>query len=123
HFSMSAINRQHCPGPYPWDALWKYLQGGAQPMAPTPQQDAEARLCWASFFTGIGQKPPVTGTGIFQAWVSAWINEGRHYGPPITHEYDSNDWSGNHIVCQEFAHARCEWQNGTANWYTASGKI
>lgn len=34
HFSMSAINRQHCPGPYPWDELWNYL-GGNTPMTTT----------------------------------------------------------------------------------------
>jgi hypothetical protein len=30
HFSIDAVSRQHCPGPYPWDALWAYLasQGG-----------------------------------------------------------------------------------------------
>jgi N-acetyl-anhydromuramyl-L-alanine amidase AmpD len=26
HFSMSAMNRQRCPGPYPWDELFNYLQ-------------------------------------------------------------------------------------------------
>jgi len=25
HFSIDPVNRSHCPGPYPWDALWSYL--------------------------------------------------------------------------------------------------
>jgi hypothetical protein len=27
HFSIDPINRSHCPGPYPWDKLWNYLEG------------------------------------------------------------------------------------------------
>jgi N-acetyl-anhydromuramyl-L-alanine amidase AmpD len=26
HFSLDPVNRSNCPGPYPWDALWSYLQ-------------------------------------------------------------------------------------------------
>lgn len=32
HFSIAAVSRQHCPGPYPWDALWAYLATGGQDM-------------------------------------------------------------------------------------------
>jgi N-acetylmuramoyl-L-alanine amidase-like protein len=123
HFSIDPVNRSRCPGTFDWNALWTYL--GGQPMPtqpPTPQQETEARLCWASFFAELGKTPPPTGTGIFDAWLSDWIHQGKQYGPPITHEYDSNDWSGKHIVVQEFAHARCEW-NGAANWYSINGKI
>lgn len=28
HYSMDPVNRSRCPGPYPWDQLWIYLQGG-----------------------------------------------------------------------------------------------
>ncbi len=28
HFSIDPLNRSHCPGPYPWSALWAYLQRG-----------------------------------------------------------------------------------------------
>ena len=28
HYSMDPVSRSRCPGPYPWDALWSYLQGG-----------------------------------------------------------------------------------------------
>jgi N-acetyl-anhydromuramyl-L-alanine amidase AmpD len=124
HADIDPVNRARCPGNFDFPALWTYLQGGNKPMPtqPTTNQDTEARLCWASFFTAIGQTPPPTGSGIFQAWLSDWVNSGKQYGPPITHEYDSNDWSGNHIVAQEFAHARCEW-NGAAMWYGPNGKI
>ncbi|HLI87081.1 MAG TPA: peptidoglycan recognition family protein [Ktedonobacteraceae bacterium] len=26
HYSMDPVNRSHCPGPYPWDELWTFLQ-------------------------------------------------------------------------------------------------
>src|SRR6266849_1933258 len=115
HADIDPVNRARCPGAFNFDALWNYLSGGTTPVSqqPTAQQDAEARLCWASFFVTIGQKPPATGTGIFTTWLSDWVNHGKQYGPPITHEYDSSDWNGNHIVCQEFAHARCEWSAGS----------
>jgi N-acetyl-anhydromuramyl-L-alanine amidase AmpD len=28
HASIDPINRSHCPGVYPWDELWAFLQGG-----------------------------------------------------------------------------------------------
>src|SRR5712672_2638246 len=40
HFSMSALERQHCPGPYPWQDLFTYLQGVNTPMPiPTNWKD------------------------------------------------------------------------------------
>ena len=92
-------------------------------MPPTPNQLKEAQDCWNSFFNVIGQKPPAIGTNIYQAWLSDWVNYGKQYGPPITYEYNSNDWNGNQIAVQEFAHARCEWNNGVPNWYSINGKI
>src|SRR5260370_760383 len=70
HFSIDPVNRSRCPGTYPWDSLWRYLEG---PMPPTPTQLKEAQDCWNSFFKSIGQAPPATGTGIYQIWVSDWI--------------------------------------------------
>ncbi|HET8905962.1 MAG TPA: peptidoglycan recognition family protein [Ktedonobacterales bacterium] len=28
HYSIDPVNRQYCPGAYPWDALFSYLNGG-----------------------------------------------------------------------------------------------
>jgi|ERR1041385_2864138 N-acetyl-anhydromuramyl-L-alanine amidase AmpD len=30
HFSIDPVNRARCPGNYPWDALWNYLNSGNQ---------------------------------------------------------------------------------------------
>ncbi|HTK08202.1 MAG TPA: peptidoglycan recognition family protein [Ktedonobacteraceae bacterium] len=27
HFSLDPVSRRHCPGSYPWDALWAFLKG------------------------------------------------------------------------------------------------
>lgn len=37
HFSMDALNRSRCPGPYPWDELWGYLNAKETTMAGVPQ--------------------------------------------------------------------------------------
>lgn len=36
HFSIDAVSRQRCPGPYPWQELWNYLNGGNKPMSNIP---------------------------------------------------------------------------------------
>jgi N-acetyl-anhydromuramyl-L-alanine amidase AmpD len=120
HASIDGTSRARCPGPYPWDALWSYLKG-PQPM--TPVQIQEALDCWNSFFKSINQPPPPTGSGIYGCWLSDWITQGKQYGPPITHEYNSVNWDGSPIVVQEFAHARCEWVNNAPNWYGSTGRI
>jgi len=84
-------------------------------MQPTANQLKEVQDCWNSFFKSIGQKAPVTGTGIYQAWLSDWINHGKQYGPPMTHEYNSNDWSGNSIVVQD---SHTQGANGSMEYRT-----
>ena len=38
HCNIDQLNRTYCPGPYSWQALSDYLQGGAAPMTPgTPR--------------------------------------------------------------------------------------
>jgi hypothetical protein len=32
HYSIDPVNRSNCPGPYPWQALWTFLQGGNNTM-------------------------------------------------------------------------------------------
>lgn len=34
HYSIDPINRQDCPGTFPWDELWAYLAGTHQPEEP-----------------------------------------------------------------------------------------
>jgi len=125
HYSIDPINRSRCPGNYDWKALW--ANGGTppvatQPIQPTANQLRSANDSWDSVLKSTVAGPAPRGTGIYQAWLQSLLS-GKFYGPPITREYDSVDWNGGHIVCQEFGHARCEWVAGSANWYGPSGKI
>jgi hypothetical protein len=36
HADIDPINRSRCPGNFPWDELWTYLNGGNQPMTQVP---------------------------------------------------------------------------------------
>jgi N-acetyl-anhydromuramyl-L-alanine amidase AmpD len=122
HNTIDPINRAKCPGNYPWQELMRYL--GTNTLSTTAAQQKEFDDCWSSFqdslfnFYGFPQTRPIPkGTGIYHAWKAAWL-AGHVYGPPLTFEYQSNDWEGNPITVQEFAHARCEWSNGQARWYS-----
>lgn len=116
HFSIDPVNRARCPGNYPWDALWAFLKGGQQPMQPSANQVKAARTRWNSVLKNSPDGPAPTGSGIYNAWLADYA-QGTFWGPPLTHEYDSVDWSGNPIIVQEFAYGWVEWKNGAANWY------
>lgn len=129
HAAIDPINRARCPGNYPWDELWTYLQEGTQPMTnpqPTANQIKAANDSWNSVLKNTAAGPAPTGSGIYQQWLASLI-DGIFYGPPLTHEYGSIDWNGNAIIVQEFAHARCEWRpgpgGGLLGWYGPNGKI
>jgi hypothetical protein len=127
HASIDPVNRARCPGDYPWDTLWTYLQGGQQPVntppaPPSANQIKAANDSWDSVLKSTVAGPTPKGTGIYQAWLAALV-QGKFYGPPLTREYNSVDWPGKPIVVQEFARARCEWIAGSASWYGPNGKI
>lgn len=102
--------------------------------------DKEAQICWASYFnelenqvsafakaakinlSGFSLSVPPINTGIYHAWYTAW-KCGKQFGPALTHEYNSVNNQGKPIIVQEFAHARCEWSNGTARFYSSTGMV
>lgn len=56
-------------------------------------------------------------TGIAESWQSEY-KAGRIWGPPISKEVDTVDWSGNPIKAQMFAAGRCEWNRESGGkWY------
>jgi len=84
---------------------------------------------WNSFFKQLQQlfptqniQLPRTGTGIYSAWYKLYVG-GKQLGPATSYEYNSIDWVGNPIVCQDFGSWRCEWQNGKAKFYGPTGTI
>lgn len=75
-------------------------------------QEQQAQSYWNS--TGLNATYE---SGIAQSWQSEY-KAGRIWGPPLTHEFDSVDWSGTPIKAQMFAAGRCEWHHDTgAKWY------
>lgn len=75
-------------------------------------QEQQAESYWNS--TGLNATYE---SGIAQSWQGEY-KAGRIWGPPLTHEFDSVDWSGNPIKAQMFAAGRCEWHHDTgAKWY------
>ena len=84
---------------------------------------------WNSFFRQLQQlfpnqniQLPKTGTGIYGAWHKLYVS-GKQIGSATSYEYNSVDWSGNHIVCQDFGSCRCEWQNGNARFFGPTGPM
>lgn len=72
--------------------------------------NASAKLLQALFTLGVISAPsaPYT-TGIAQAWQERY-KRGKNYGPPISVEMDSVDWSGKPMKWQLFAGGvRAEW--------------
>lgn len=120
------FNAQNFGGPLP------------PPIPPPPPVDhfaQETLDCWNSVYANLQNFAvalklpmlnfsfaPPTGTGIYKAWVDAWL-KGHHFGPPLTFEYDSATKDGVKIKAQEFAHARAEWVAGKTRWYTSAGEV
>jgi N-acetyl-anhydromuramyl-L-alanine amidase AmpD len=56
HFSMDPVNRSRCPGPYPWDALWAYLnsvEGSIEPIGDDMPLQITDKFA-ATYFTDSG---------------------------------------------------------------------
>lgn len=105
-----------------------YGSGPSTPVTPAPSGPNDHQLkaasdTWNSFYVRtLAETPPPMGTGIYGSWLVNLLG-GRQFGPPQTYEYHSVDWSGNDIIVQEFARARCEWFEGKPNWYGVNGKL
>jgi hypothetical protein len=127
HASLDPIDRARCPGNYPMAALIAYLRSNI--LSINQQQSIHDR--WIGFFstlriaTGNVTIPLApTGTGIYNAWQSLYL-AGKQLGPATSYEYDSIDWGGNPIKCQDFGSCRIEYYYTTGVWhaYGPSGQI
>ena len=92
------------------------------PLTPTSNQRNAGVAQWIAPWLSLHEPSPPTGTGIFDLWLG-YLIAGHNLGPPISWEYDTIDWSGNKIVAQEFARARCEWVDGAGKFYDENGII
>lgn len=120
HASLDPISRARCPGNYPMSSLIAYVKGAIQ--VDTNQQKSITDH-WNSYFKQLQHLFPnavamlaPTGTGIFNAWQSLYL-QGKQLGPATSYEYDSIDWGGNAIKCQDFGSCRIEYYYSTGAWY------
>ncbi len=114
HADIDPVNRARCPGPYPWNDLWTFLN--------KPWIARAALDTWNSTAFLFGGHPLPYTTGIAESWKSIYLS-GKNMPPPTTAEFASVDWSGNPITVQLFSTIRCEWSNGQPHWYRADGGI
>jgi hypothetical protein len=80
-----------------------------------PNQEKSILDHWNSFFVTLQKATSnpaiplaITGTGIFNAWQSLYL-KGTQLGPASSYEYDSVDWNGNPLKCQDFGSYRIEY--------------
>jgi hypothetical protein len=110
------------PSTWPSDFVNAQTFGGTS-VTQSNTFEQEAQDCWDSVYVGtLGKETLPNDTGIFKSWKADWGNAGRQYGPPLTGEYTTVNQSGQEIVVQEFAHARCEW-DGSPHWYSIAGRL
>lgn len=126
HNSIDPINRARCPGNYPMAALIAHLRSNVLSI----NQQYAMHDRWNSFFQLMAREvnatmtlPPM-GTGIFNAWQSLYLG-GKQLGPATSYEYDSVDWGGAAIKCQDFGSCRIEYYYTTGVWhaYGPGGEI
>ena len=60
-------------------------------------QQKQAENSWAANTVGAP-----TQTGIYKEWTHFYMN-GLNFGPPVTKEYETVDWSNNRRILQWFA--------------------
>lgn len=113
HFAIDPVNRARCPGPYPWDELWEFLQKGGKVL--NTNQLAMYNAVWDSVLKNIACGPAPKGTGIYNNWLDLFI-QGKFMGVPLSHEYISDDGNGNQVIFQQFTKSYCIW-NGGPTWY------
>lgn len=118
HASLDPINRARCPGNYPMATLIAHLRSNVL----SANQQVALQDRWTSFFMmlekvlGKQLTLPPRGTGIFNAWQSLYL-AGKQLGPATSYEYDSVDWGGNPIKCQDFGSCRIEYYYTTGVWH------
>jgi len=84
-------------------------------------QQRQAEASWAANTVGAP-----AGTGIYHEWTHFYMN-GLNFGPPVTKEYESVDWSNNRRILQWFVggvHYEFDPASGTGNFFdTRSERI
>jgi len=87
HYSIDPVDKSHCPGPYPWDELFAFLQEGLMITLATPGV--------STYFTGDAQHwhCPATGKDVANGMLTFYQSFGgsglcglTHLGLPLSNE-------------------------------------
>lgn len=81
HYSMDPINKSRCPGPYPWTALWTYLQQQGASMIPTGWADKNGILIAPNGFQVVRGFRDYILNNQWEAW--NWPVENEHGQTPL----------------------------------------
>jgi N-acetyl-anhydromuramyl-L-alanine amidase AmpD len=105
HYSIDPVNRQFCPGPYPWDELWTFLQGDIADVLDISHA--------SQYFIDTGSTPNTrwhcksTGYDVadailkyYQTCTATGLNGLSQYGLPVSGELPHPTKKG--VVYQEF---------------------
>lgn len=121
HASLDPVTRARCPGNYPMSDLLAHLRSNVL----SANQTKSIIDHWNSFYINVMKSaPPIVSTGIYNAWQSLYLG-GKQLGPATSYEYDSVDWNGAAIKCQDFGSCRIEYYYTTGVWhaYGPNGQI
>ena len=82
HYSMDPVNRSRCPGPYPWNELWTFLERGGKMGLPNGWKDDGTTLTYGAFKVVAG----------FRKKVLAGLQDGSWRGDdvPCENEHAAN---------------------------------
>lgn len=91
--------------------------GGTQPVTQTT--NANERKAFENEVQAVIKTGLNLNSGIMSAVWTAY-QASKFYGPALTNEYSSVDWSGNEIIVQNFAGCRVEWHSGNGRIFPYS---
>jgi hypothetical protein len=83
-------------------------------------QQQQAENSWAANTVGAPAH-----TGIYTEWTHFYMN-GLNFGPPVTQEYETVDWSNNRRILQWFAggvHYEFNPSSGTGNFLDTRSEV
>lgn len=117
HASLDPLTRARCPGNYPMNSLIAFIRSKEV----NSNQQRSIQDHWNSYFNQLQHLTTTVilapmGTGIYNAWQSLYFN-GKQLGPATSYEYDSIDWSGIAIKCQDFGSCRIEYYLSSGVWH------
>ena len=112
HKSINPIAKPNCPGSaFDFNQLFNYINTNRS----TSFMEQSILDHWNSYFKSLqglfptaNIKLPRSNTGIFRTYHDLYL-KGHELGPATSYEYQSVDFGGVHVICQDFGSMRIVW--------------